>query len=552
MLLNKAVAVTFLIIAHFDDFCKGRYNILMFRRLKQWSESHKTLIAIIVALLFAVSQIPLLLNHEIWNDEATSWQLSREINLGNFYEVNSAEPHPILWQLILAPFSKANFPIITLNIISLAFVTAAVFVIFRFSKMNFFIKLAFLLSSSFFYFIPVISRDYSLVPLALALICIAYKSRHEKPFLYGLSLAFLSQTHFLMYGFMGALAIGYVVEIIVKKPGKKEFFKESLKFSLPILISIALVVPIVINSFNNQAIITEKAFTNVPTEYRDPFIPNVILNFCGHYNSFAEMILAALLALTAITFFIKNQKTFLYLLAGVGFWFFVMGTIYKGYSLLAPKVALMPLMMFATIWLNHIEDKKDENKVEKFLMHSEIIKFLHVRITRNWYLVFAMVVVLVTIPYAFSYAKEDMNRPFSNAKEIAGFINRVEPGSVIIEGDASSILRSAVNAYIENDVTIYNNILGRVEEKMDYLKYDNDTLSRNMEFSTSSKEELKELFDKMKNEYEYVYFITTPPSCKNKTTDLMEALEGYKEVARFNDEQYLDIAHARIVVYKIK
>ena len=76
MLLNKAVAVTFLIIAHFDDFCKGRYNILMFRRLKQWSESHKTLIAIIVALLFAVSQIPLLLNHEIWNDEATSWQLS--------------------------------------------------------------------------------------------------------------------------------------------------------------------------------------------------------------------------------------------------------------------------------------------------------------------------------------------------------------------------------------------------------------------------------------------------------------------------------------------
>ena len=47
-------------------------------------KTHKTAFCAYSHTLFVASQIPFLINHEVWNDEATSWQLSKEINLRNF------------------------------------------------------------------------------------------------------------------------------------------------------------------------------------------------------------------------------------------------------------------------------------------------------------------------------------------------------------------------------------------------------------------------------------------------------------------------------------
>ncbi len=527
---------------------------VFFKGVKKWANTHKTLFSLIVTLLFIASQIPFLINHEIWNDEATSWQLSKEINLGNFYEVNSAEPHPMLWQLVLAPFSKLGFPIITLNIISLLFVAAAVFLVTRYAKMSFFTKFIFFVSAAFFYFLPIISRDYSMIPLALVLVCLAYEKRHEKPLLYGLALTFLSQTHFLMYGLLFMFILGYIIEVVSEKDGK--VLKTLAIFLLPLIISGLTSLPIVINSMNNQAILTEKVFENTPEEARDPFFENLIWSFFGSDNMGLEILFIVLLSFTAITFFIKNQKTFIYLAGGVFFWFFVMCNVYKNYEVFAPKVALILLIIFAVIWLNVIEDTKKPNKVEKVLMNSEIIKFLNTKVTRDWHIVFAVILALATTPNTFSFAIDDFHYPFSNSKEIASYINeKIESGSVIVEGEPTMIT-SAVDAYIENDVTIYSVFLGREKTRLDNLKYDNATLDNKREkYDEGIKvEDLGKILDELSEKYEHVYYIGISPSCNSSyLSETRTAIDNtFEKLENFNTEEYLDTGHYRAIMYKIK
>lgn len=522
----------------------------MFRRLKNWAESHKALFALIITLLFILVHIPLLINHEISNDEAISWRLSERITFDNFYEINSAEPHPPLWQLILAPFSKLGFPVITLGIISLVFVALAVFLVFRFAPMNFFIKVIFLFSSAFFYFLPIVSRDYSMIPLALALICILYKNRHEKPFLYGLSLAFLSQTHFLMYGLVIALSLGFIVETILKKDKKR--LKKIFVFSLPLLISALTVFPIITSSLQNHAIITEKAFEN--TTERESFIENAIQKYSGFYNEYLPTILLVGLIIAALAFFLRNQKTALYLFAGFGFWFFSMIKIYQEYHCIFElKIALLFLITFAIIWLNYVEEDK-ENFISKLLNKSEIIKVLRKIFTKNWYVIFALILIIPNVAYTILSANRDFAHAYTNSKETAEFINDMEPGSVLLIGDITSSLNSATRVYIKNDIKVYNIRLGKYEDGTEFLKYDNESYERDIEAGKGliSNEELADTLNKFASEYEHVYYFVYPPVCGSHTRDYGEVLKDYKFVKMLNNEKYYDTTHIAVAAYKIK
>jgi len=523
----------------------------MFRRLKNWAESHKALFALIITLLFVLVHVPLLINHEISNDEAISWRLSERITFDNFYEINSAEPHPPLWQLILAPFSKLGFPVITLGVISLVFVALAVFLVFRFAPMNFFIKVIFLFSSAFFYFLPIVSRDYSMIPLALALICILYKNRHEKPFLYGLSLAFLSQTHFLMYGIVVAMSLGFIVETILKNDKKR--LKKIFVFSLPLLISALTVLPIIANSLQNHAIITEKAFEN--TTERESFVESAIQKYSGFYNEYLPTILLVGLIIAALAFFLRNQKTALYLFAGFGFWFFSMIKIYQEYHCIFElKIALLFLITFAIIWLNYVEEDK-ENFISKLLNKSEIIKVLRKIFTKNWYVIFALILTIPNVAYTILSANRDFAHAYTDSKEIADFINNdIEPGSVLLIGDITSSLNSATRVYIQNDIKIYNVRLEKYEDGTEFLKYDNESYERDI---TAGKglmpnEDLEETLKKFAGEYKHVYYFVYPPVCSSHTREYNKVLKNYTYVTFLSGVKYYDTTHTPIAIYRIK
>ena len=527
--------------------------MLMFECFKK----HKTLIALVITILFAVVQIPLLLNHEPWMDEGISWELSKDINLTNIYEVNAAEPHPILWQLILAPFSQNNFPVITLSFISLALVSLAVFLLVRFAPFNYFIKIIFILSSGFFYFNPIISRDYSLIPLAICLVCLAYKNRHQKPLLYGLSLAFLTQTHFLMYGLAGVLTIGFIVEeFVAKNKTISKKLRANLIFLIPILLSILSVIPLILGSMQNQAIlngyIRERRILVAPS---GSLFEHTLGTYLGFYVNALEPVIYILLTVIIINALAENLKLGFYLLGSLAFWIFCLLFIYDGYAVFFQKVSILTLIFIATTWLLKNEGKNEKpNFVSRLLNFSEIVKFFRVYAVAPTGIALTFLVAC-TVPQTFSIAKSDFESDFSGSKATADFVNHeIEVNSLIIEANghvASNTFNAAVLAQIKNRITFYNVPLRTYDDRYIKLRYasaDHEALKKN-EFN---EEELINFLKAASEKYDHIYYVDSIPGCKNAKPYNDEALNKYEVVKILGTKKYLTPAEYPTKVYKVK
>lgn len=138
--------------------------------------------------------------HEKWRDEAQAWLMARDLSFINLLRQMKYEGHPFLWQIILIPFAKLGFPYITQSILSLSFMWTFAWIVLKKSPFKIFIKIIILFSLPIIYLYPDISRNYSLIPLALSMIAVLYKERNEKKIRYILSILFLAYTHVLMWG----------------------------------------------------------------------------------------------------------------------------------------------------------------------------------------------------------------------------------------------------------------------------------------------------------------------------------------------------------------
>lgn len=92
----------------------------------------------------------------------------------------------MLWYLILKPFTILGFPIKTMNVISIIFMTLAVYLFLKYVDTNKWLKILIVFGGSMFYYNAVNARTYSLVCLAIVLIDITYKNRKEHPYKYNL------------------------------------------------------------------------------------------------------------------------------------------------------------------------------------------------------------------------------------------------------------------------------------------------------------------------------------------------------------------------------
>lgn len=521
-----------------------------FGKIKKWMDNHKTIVALLVTAAFVLVHIPLILNHEYSNDEGVVWELSKDINLTNIYEVNSVEPHPLLWEIILAPFSQSGLPIITMDYISLVVVALAVFLFVRFAPMGAFSKLIFILSSAFFYFNPVIARDYSLIPLAICLVCLAYKNRHEKPLLYGLSLAFLSQTHFLMYGLLAALIIGYILEESFKKEKGHKMFLSILLVVLPVGLSVLTTVPEMIGSFNGHYLMNEGYYQDDAGNLYKHFIGN----YFGLYETVIETVLAFYVAVMFIFFVADNAKITSYLFCGVAFWAFVLANIYRNYHIFNHKAAIISLMILCAAWLIKIEGTK-KNLVTKVLDHIEIVKLLRKRI-KTPSIVMAGLLVALTIPRVTVTAIADYNHPFTSTNEVAKFVNEnVEDGALIIEATTGAVFtfNAPVYAQLEKDITFYNVPINTLEDRQIKIKYDKEERKKINEFEKLSDDELQNLIDESLKRYEHVYVATTlGAGCQGKNPQNIGVLKEYRVIATFNDKEYVEDNRAVVKLIRVR
>lgn len=451
-------------------------------RVKKFFKSPNNFALFFTALYFLLGLI-LTLAHEQIFDEVNPWQIAKTITPANFFEVLRVEPHAPLWYLILMPFAKLGLPLITSNFISLILMTITAYLFLRFAPFRRGTRLAFLLTAGFFYFFPVISRDYCLVPLALTLIAIAYPSRLSHPIRYALTLALLVQSHFIMAGLAIALAVFFTIDYI--KQRKKS--PRSLIISLALIIlSGASLLPSAIGSFQDHYIINQSSsFTFsfldfdkigvVPethvyenslsyTEYSAELNSSLFFAFVPIFEIFALAILLYLL--------VNYRRLAACLFAYLAVFFIATFFIYINFTNFSLKSATIISVLIFIYWLTFMEQKKPSKRLTKLFHKLELIRYLSLK--KLLAPVLFSTVIICTIPFTVASAASDLTSQYDRglSSEIVRLLNSTEDDAVlVVEGQAH--VRNNLFYYIAS-VTGHRTLYDLYyEQPMDYIAYSN-------------------------------------------------------------------------------
>lgn len=218
----------------------------------------------LVMLVFAASLIAISAFHEPWFDEAQSWQIAKCASYWDMLFVTPHyEGHPALWWLILSIPAKLGVPFeVGLKSVGFMFsVISAALIIFKapFPRV---IRHALPFSYFIFYQYGVIVRPYCMMLLAMILLGIFFKSRHEHPFRYTLILIFLCFTS--AYGMLIACGIALCMTYeIVRQKGFRTAVRELLTdhrtLALIVLLVVAIILVLQIRSYPDTYIAQDEA-----------------------------------------------------------------------------------------------------------------------------------------------------------------------------------------------------------------------------------------------------------------------------------------------------
>jgi hypothetical protein len=159
-----------------------------------------------VILPYAAITAVLMVYHQPWRDEAQSWLLVRDLDLGALFAQMKYEGSPALWHLILFPFAKAGLPYFTEFCIHwvLAIATLSVFLLTApFSRLT---KALFAFSYLMAFEYSVIARNYVLTVLLLFVIAALYRRRFQLAIPYGLAICLLFNTNVHSFAVGASLA----------------------------------------------------------------------------------------------------------------------------------------------------------------------------------------------------------------------------------------------------------------------------------------------------------------------------------------------------------
>ncbi len=161
----------------------------------------KFLISLLLTFLYAVITLIAVLHHEIWADEAQVWQLCKYLSVHELITHLHNEGHPSLFYLMVMPFAKLSSNIIYMQLICWFSMCLAVFLLLYKAPFPNIVKFAIISSAGFLYFLPIMARNYAIIPVLIFLAAILYSKQKEHPVLYGTVIVLIANTHAIMFGF---------------------------------------------------------------------------------------------------------------------------------------------------------------------------------------------------------------------------------------------------------------------------------------------------------------------------------------------------------------
>lgn len=371
---------------------------------------------ICVMFIYSIVTLIAVIFHENWRDEAQSWLIARDLSFIDIFKQMRYEGHPCLWHFILAPFAKLGLPYVTENIISFLIMNITAFLILNKCPLNKFLKVLILFSAPFIYYYPVISRSYCLIPLALALIAITYKTRKEKPIRYVLSITLLAHTHVLMLGVVGILYLFFFVEELILKFNKKnKQEKKAIIISLLIaIIGLLLLFVQLYSSIDTNSYVEENfELDENKLDLLFIIIYTIFARILGNTNLIFNIIVFFITLVVLIYQFILNKKITSMMLVSICFQLFVYLFIYS--DLVNQKSLTMLLIIIFFAWIEQYEDI--DNTKKKLPVFEIYLCFI-----LAFSCIFGVRSVSREIKYKYSYAKETAGFINNNISEDAIFI----------------------------------------------------------------------------------------------------------------------------------
>lgn len=359
----------------------------------------------LIFILYSIINLWLMLKHEPWRDEIHAWLMAKEFSIPELIIESRFDGHPILWHLILMPFAKLNFPIITLNIIGYIVMVISAWIFLFKTNLSLFFKAIVVFTVPFTYVFSAISRNYCLIILLFMLITVLYDKKQNKPILYSILVALLVHTHSLAWGIVAGLTITFHFKEIFLYFKNKENKKYIKKIFIGLFIIVISTISVVLELYGT---------TN--SDYGVGSNPYVL--YC--------IKIMALIIFSTLFFTLFNKSNyaeFIILVCSIGFQILIYTCVYS--SILFQRFMLIfTLLLFYLMLLSKTEISKKK---------LDILCII--------YLIF---ICLFASQQFVNTIIKDIKYPYSSAQEMANYINENLPENTTILIDASIIGQSII------------------------------------------------------------------------------------------------------------
>ncbi len=443
-----------------------------------------------IAAVYLAAGIILLSFHEPWRDESQAWVLAHNLSWSQIVSVCVSEGHPCLWFYLAKLTILFGLPFKAFGVVSVVFMSVAVFLFLRNSKLSWVSKVIILISPVFFYYNPVICRIYSLVILLICIMCSFWKERHDKPILYGIIAALLFQSHVLIFG----LAIGFVIDMII------ELFKDKAKRDLKHIVGLLIpVISFVLTILELKQNDQTEAFIVINGEYirnrlggrtvfdsiktiSDKF--NLPGDGVGIIGYLVLLLIAAILIVGIVMLFLKSRRSkvireYIVLFCGFAVFLGIVILVRRPDHIQMAIVLWMMLLFFC--WITRDDDE----------YHLKIFEIL-----------FA-ILCIICIPRTVIDTVNDVQNPFSGSKEMARIIRgNVEDNSVIVV--RNNEYSTTVVAYLENT----DNLIWDIDNGKEYTVHKWGSANRREISEDNLMDYLREDLDYLQK-YDNIYYVQT-------------------------------------------
>lgn len=430
--------------------------------MKNFIKNEKFKLYIIFAIYLFLSLI-LLIDHKIWTDEAQAWEIAKSLSIPQIFAQMKYEAHPTLWYLILAIPAKLGLPVIFMNIISFVITSISVYIILFKSNLNFFIKALIIFNPTFIYYSSIVSRNYCLVILFLALFSLVYNQRFEKPIIYTIIIALMAHTHLIISGFVGISALIFLFELF----RKKDYKHMTIAFFI-LLVSFIILALQLVPAIGNCVFIDSQPFTK-KTLVSKIFDKSIKISsfFAMNLNEIQSLLLLlVILVVSTIVTFI-NSKT-------------------KGLILF---VSILTIYLIHLAWPFVLSERTS--------MIFAIIVFLNLDNYKLFYSLFITIISILITYSNFKSITDGLFYHFSDSKNFASYINsNIEDNSLIVFIDIDRHM--AAIPYINKNLVYYS---------IDEEKYNTFTSWRPKNGKMKNINEIEKKLKSFSKKYKNVYIM---------------------------------------------